>query len=565
MRGIPENLLMAALLLLGAAQTTQALTIEASQARIKTIGDINGDAWNLWSNGDWGEYLHFDAAGDYRIRVRCRGSAVGGVWSEMVLKIDDQASSPVTVSWSEPAETVFPLRTGPGDYRVVVSFLNDAVSETEDRNLYLLSMTIEPVGDAPEPTLTTAEDCQTDWLKRFNDREAATLAQARKSLETHRKRDATLSVINSDGRPLANAAIKVELTRHDFLFGANIFMFDHFANAEDNDLYKERFRDLFNYATTGFYWIAYEPERGKPDYAYTDKVVDWCARNGIRVKGHPLLWGYPAGIPPWSQGQPPEDVQRQRVSDIVSRYAGKIDTWEVVNEPSHQTSITIDEPYRWARQANPGAQLIVNDYDIFTRGAPPFFKLLTEAIGHGVPFDGIGIQAHEPPATRFAMDQIWKVLDHYATLGKPLKITEFCPTSSGEAMNGMGPSATWDEASQADYVKRFYTVCFAHPAVVAITWWDLSDAGSWRKGGGLLHADLSPKPAYNVLHDLIRGEWTTRAEGRTGDDGRFAFRGFMGDYVARITLDGKTIERPFHVGPEVNGNIGIDLAASPTQ
>jgi len=45
-------------------------------------------------------------------------------------------------------------------------------------------------------------------------------------------------------------------------------------------------------------------------------------------------------------------VQKQRVTEIVQRFSGKIGLWEVVNEPSHCRGVKIDEPYRWAREAD---------------------------------------------------------------------------------------------------------------------------------------------------------------------------------------------------------------------
>ena len=82
----------------------------------------------------------------------------------------------------------------------------------------------------------------------------------------------------------------------------------------------------------------------------------------------------------------------------------------------------------------------------------------------GVPFDGIGIQAHEPRTERFPLDRVRAVLDHYATLGKDLHITEFTPTSAGAPMTARRVGV-WDEAAQADYAVKFYRVAFAHPSV----------------------------------------------------------------------------------------------------
>ena len=76
--------------------------------------------------------------------------------------------------------------------------------------------------------------------------------------------------------------------------------------------------------------------------------------------------------------------------------------------------------------------MIVNDYHVLADGCPGFLKLVTEAKQNGVPFDGIGIQAHEPRTMRFPLDRVQEILDQYASLGKELHITEFTPTSSGQ-------------------------------------------------------------------------------------------------------------------------------------
>ncbi len=367
-------------------------------------------------------------------------------------------------------------------------------------------------------------------------------------IERIRKGPGAVRVVDAAGRPLTGAKVTAELQRHDFLFGCNIYMFDRFTAPEENEEYKRRFAELFNYATVGFYWRGYEPKRGQPEYDYTDKVVAWCAERGIRMKGHPLLWAEPSGVPSWSKGQPDKEIQRARVTEIIRRYGARIAAWEVVNEPAHLEGIRIEEPYRWARAADPKAYLIVNDYNVLADGYPPFFKLLQKAIADGTPFDGIGIQAHEPRTMRFPLDSVKEILNHYATLGKELHITEFTPTSGGQPITravggqaGDSDGGVWDEKAQAEYAEKFYRVCFAHPAVVAITWWDLCDAGAWLAGGGMLRQDFSPKPVYDALRKLIREEWHTRADGLTDAAGRFTFTGFCGTYKVAATAGGKTV------------------------
>ena len=381
---------------------------------------------------------------------------------------------------------------------------------------------------------------------------------AEEGMEQYRKGNGRIVVMDG-GDPVEGARVFIDQTGHEFLFGCNIYMFERFDTDEENAAYKSRFESLFNYATTGFYWRSYEPRRGMPRYEYTRRVVEWCVERGIRLKGHPLLWDHEAGIPRWSGGNLPHvGDQRRRVEEIIRRFGPAIKYWEVVNEPSHCKGIRIEGPYRWARDQDHGAYLILNDYHVLDDGHPQFYQLLEKAISKGVPFDGIGIQAHEPRMKRFPLGDVRRFLDLYSQLGKDLHITEFTPTSGGQPIEGA--EGTWDEEAQADYAEKFYRVCFSHPGVVGITWWDLCDRGAWLEGGGLLRSDLSPKPAYDRLKKLIREDWHTKARGVTGKDGGFSFRGYHGTYDVQVSLDGSRVRGTLAVSKgEPESRLKIDL------
>jgi hypothetical protein len=94
------------------------------------------------------------------------------------------------------------------------------------------------------------------------------------------------------------------------------------------------------------------------------------------------------------------------------------------------------------------------------------------------------------------------------------------------------PSTPEGEARQADEIERHYRSLVSHPAVQAITYWGVTDAGSWLGAPtGLVRADGTPKPSYDALHRLITDEWwlppTTLV---TDSAGRIGVRGFSGDY-----------------------------------
>ena len=105
------------------------------------------------------------------------------------------------------------------------------------------------------------------------------------------------------------------------------------------------------------------------------------------------------------------------------------------------------------------------------------------------------------------------------------------------------PSTPEGEAAQAREVERFYTMLYSHPAVAAITWWDFSDRAAWQRApAGFLRKDMSPKPAYEVLHRLIKEKWWTRTTVRTDAQGKAAFRGTVGQYRIAVTAAGRTAE-----------------------
>jgi GH35 family endo-1,4-beta-xylanase len=552
------------ILLLACLLPVEALTITAEEARIKTVGGAKNGEWNIWSNGDWGDYLNLKGTGEYKLEVEAGGSPAAGVWPQMEVVVDGEVVATTEIKTPDLQVSTFSLKLADGPHCVVVRFTNDFMTATEDRNLYVRRMTLTPPVGQAEPTLCDITEWQSHWTNLQALKEKSVMGLAEADIEKYRKEDVKVLVKDATGQPVAHASIKVDQIRQEFLFGCNIFGFDRAGNPADDETYKSRFAELFNFATTGLYWSSYEPEKGHPNYAYTDKVVAWSRDHNIQLKGHPLLWGNKAGWPNWAQELPPPDLQHQRVTDIISRYKDQIHYWEVVNEASHFSEPKIDAPYRWAREVDPQAQLIVNDFEVMANGYPPFYELLRKAIANNVPFNGIGIQAHEPENMMFPLHFVRETLQHYAQLGKDLYITEFTPESSGLPVTdglGLPTGKVWDEQTQAEYAVDFYTVCFANPTVKGITWWDLSDRNSWRKNGGLLRADLSPKPSYLALEKLIHETWTTHAQGQTDPTGNFGFRGFRGTYDVTVQVNGKTTQQEFTVSQ--NEPMPVQLTLSP--
>ncbi len=97
------------------------------------------------------------------------------------------------------------------------------------------------------------------------------------------------------------------------------------------------------------------------------------------------------------------------------------------------------------------------------------------------------------------------------------------------------PSTPTGEERQADEIVRHYRTLLSHPSVQAITYWGITDQGSWLGApAGLVRADGSPKPAYDALRRLVKQEWwLPPTQLRTNQEGTVTVRGWAGDY--RIT------------------------------
>ena len=374
-------------------------------------------------------------------------------------------------------------------------------------------------------------------------------------IRRHRTAEVTLAVTDAAGKPLANRAVTVRQERHKFLFGCNAFRID---TADESPLqrgYQKRFAELLNFATLPFYWGGYEPQPGRTGARKLAMMAEWCRANGIRTKGHPLCWH--TVFPRWGYDKPAEEIwqmQLHRIGREVKGFAGRIDTWDVVNEavvmPDFQEQNNplvklckqmgrvelISKTFAAARKANPAATLLLNDFDT----SPKYEKLLADCLAAEVTIDTIGIQSHMHGGYRGAK-WAWETCERFARFGKPLHFTE-ATIISGENKRDIrwhGPryddwASTPDgEKRQAEQVAEFYTVLFSHPSVEAITWWDFSDLSAWLGApSGLVRADMSPKPAYEALMKLVKGTWWTGEQKLTTDaDGRIAFRGYLGEYA----------------------------------
>ncbi len=402
------------------------------------------------------------------------------------------------------------------------------------------------------------------------------------NIERYRKADATVEVRDAVGRPVEGATVRVHQIAHDFRFG-NYIRPRHY----DNPQYLERFAELFNFVELlEFNWGQYEPDEGKPLLPQRmDFIRGWCAENGYDAfYGHMLTWTrqygeYPrTGLPLWLFDHDEDErypLLEKRIEREVTDYRDIDIVWDVVNEATHcrvwgdwdkdsyvqnrqaepmeRIAPYVRDTLTWARQANPDARLLINDYRVIIKGPfqDRYRQLLDTLIAQKASPDVVGIQAHEPYKGKywFSPQELWDAYDLLGTqTGLPIYITElFYVSDSAEDIRGDYRQGKWSESRQADAIEEFYRISFGHPSIEAIIYFGLPDSDVVQPSCGLLDENYQPKPAWDRLKKLIHGEWTTDVSGKTDADGIFTFNGFHGRYEVTVRTAQSTRQVKTHL------------------
>jgi endo-1,4-beta-xylanase len=293
-------------------------------------------------------------------------------------------------------------------------------------------------------------------------------------------------------------------------------------------------------------WQAVHPRPDRYEFRTGDAYAEFAAKGGMKLIGHTLVWH--SQTPPWvfqgEDGKPPTREQllermRDHIHTVVGHYKGKVKGWDVVNEAISDGGPDllrdspwrriigddfIDQAFRFAKEADPDAELYYNDYGLEDgEKRRKCLALLRGLIDRGVPITGVGTQSHfdlnSPPIAT-----VEKTIEELAGLGLKVMVTELdvdVLPHQGNAGNADISRREKADAGSDPYVKGLpddvqqmlakrygdlFEVYLRHRGSISrVTLWGLDDGSSWlnwfpvpgRTNHPLLiDRSMNPKPAF---------------------------------------------------------------------
>jgi endo-1,4-beta-xylanase len=300
--------------------------------------------------------------------------------------------------------------------------------------------------------------------------------------------------------------------------------------------------------------LKFESVHRQPDgftFDAQDRYVAFGLERGMAVIGHTLVWHSqtPAWVWAGRDGGTADrttmlERMRTHIATVVGRYKGRIRGWDVVNEALNDDGTLRDSPWRrgigddyiakafeYAREADPGAELYYNDYNLATRPAKRAgaIRLVKDLQQRGLHVDAVGEQGHwrlnsPTPA------EIDQTITELRATGVKVMITELDVNllpPPGPRGQPVGPESNpyvnglSDDVQQA--LARYYADAFRvflkhRDDITRVTFWGLSDGDSWLNRGRVNHPLLwdrqrQPKPAFSEVARVLAGTAPARRAG----------------------------------------------------
>lgn len=244
-------------------------------------------------------------------------------------------------------------------------------------------------------------------------------------------------------------------------------------------------------------WNVLRPAPRQFDFSGADRVVAIARAWNAAVHGHALIWH--EANPDWLARElnprTAVEILEEHIGGVVGRYAGKVRSWDVVNEPVERNdrrpdglrqSIWLNAlgpdyiplAFETAHRADPSARLVLSDYGLeyddeswMREKRGTMLELLAGLKRQGVPIHALGLQGHllgDRPAAFGA--GLRAFLRDVARIGLEIYVTELDVNDQKTP----GDVRRRDETVAGIY-RAFLDTVLSEPAVKMVTTWGLSD------------------------------------------------------------------------------------------
>lgn len=269
-------------------------------------------------------------------------------------------------------------------------------------------------------------------------------------------------------------------------------------------------------------WRHIEPKEGKASLTVIEPWVRAVRDRKMNLWAGALLTFDAAHRPTWWKGSARDferlrDTAAKHLRQMFKALTPHVAAWEVCSglHAENPFKLNLEQimdltrlAANLARQTSPKIPAILtitppwSDYYAADPQTIPATLYAEMALQSGIPFDAFGIEirfdgAGSGPCVRDLM-QVSSILDRYGNLGKPLHVVAAGVPSSPPCTNGSW-HGDWSEEIQANWLREFYQIALSKPFVETVAWHGIADEPGVPACGGLLRADLTPKPAYQEL------------------------------------------------------------------
>jgi endo-1,4-beta-xylanase len=322
--------------------------------------------------------------------------------------------------------------------------------------------------------------------------------------------------------------------------------------------FQRTFLEDYGLIVGGFFGVTVGPfGAGNYNFSEIDPFFNFAQQNNLAFRGHPMIWNQFNS--PWlvekfkspnTTNAEIEQIFANHISTLGKKYAGRVNSWDVVNEVINvedgradglrDTMVSgfngdkyptwlkflgpgyIQRAFVLAHEADPGAKLILNETALeysnalgnsyWEKRRSALLALLTKLKANGTPIHALGLQSHLLARLNkdFDGNKFRKFLSEVASLGLKIVISEL-DVSDVELPQNIEVR----DRIVAESYYEYLSVVLDEPAVTTVVNWGLTDRYTWlsdfapRKDGAqvrplLRDRQYNQKPAWKAVARALK-------------------------------------------------------------